>query len=90
MISHGPCVPSDVRDREGRGTVQLLLLSDAGVGAGTGCHIQPPPKSRELGCLFPRTVTPTFQARVCRFMLNWTLQGFSVQDQGPEWWVGDS
>ena len=32
-VEDRPCVPSDVRDCEGRGTVQLLLLSEAGVGA---------------------------------------------------------
>lgn len=88
------CVLSDVRDREGRGTVQLLLLSEAGVSASL-------PRGRDatsnlirshvnLGVCFQEPVTSTFHARICKFMLNWTFRGFSRQDQRAEWWVGES
>ena len=43
-----------------------------------------------LGVCFQEPVTSTFHTKICKFMLNWTFQGFSVQDQRAKWWVGDS
>lgn len=84
-VEDRPCVPRGIRDREGRGTVHLLLLIEAGVGAslpwGTGCHTQPDPKLPELGCLFP---SPGHLHFPCKNQVYVKLDFLRILCAGPE------